>query len=447
MTRTKTLILTSAAMLITTTVIIVIRSWRNVSSAYWLEESLSKNYTLVAYPPCAPWIPPEQRVIAFEKMSWLPTWEYFHSSVSVYHGGEPYWAASLAYVLGELDFQVVRRDMDVSLLRDMQTNKIFKFIYNTNAPDSYPEEVVKHALFQDPNITCRWHFLDYFAGNLRYKQNGTTERESYNPFPSDPIELGYDPRHVLAVLPGHTNTPINYIIHSQITLPAITENKRKPRAAFLLSKHCEFDIPVVKALLDAGFTLHTTCYRSENQEQLKLDEEISKEQKSLLIHHPRMHPIDYSRLLREVAFLIGFGMPPESPSPYEALANGAAYLQIKCTCAAKCRVGAIQHRPLRNVGFPYVYDYIRDCNDTKTTKSVVAVAEQAYNNPFPAYIPSQHSLGTVLSQVCTNLIESTAMCDCARLQARIETDTEEKLQQIRNCRNGSFNEFELQPQY
>lgn len=156
-----------------------------------------------------------------------------------------------------------------------------------------------------------------------------------------------------------------------------------------------------------------------------------------------MHPIDYSKLMREVAFLIGFGMPPDSPSPYEALANGAAYIQIKCKCAEKCRVGAIQHAALRNLGFPYVYDYERECNDTKTATSVVEAAGRAYNNPFPSYIPSQHSLGTVLSQVCTNLIESTAMCDCARDQARVGTDTEEKMQQIRKCRNGSFYETTL----
>ena len=283
--RTQRLTLLSAVIIIATT-IIVIRSWRNVSSAssYWLAESLSKNHSFVAYPPCAPWIPQEQRVIAFEKMSWLPTWEYFHSSVNVYHGGEPYWAASLAYVLKELGFQVVRRDIDVSLIERYANQQDFQIHLQYQWSRHFSRRVVKHDLFHDSNITCRWHFLDYFAGNLVYKQNGTTERESYNPFPSDPIELGYDPRHVLAVLPGHTNTPINYIIHSQITLPAITEKKRKPRAGFLLSKHCEFDIPVVQALLDAGFTLHTTCYRSENQEQLKLDKEIMANNK---------HPCSY----------------------------------------------------------------------------------------------------------------------------------------------------------
>ena len=96
--------------------------------------------------------------------------------------------------------------------------------------------------------------------------------------------------------------------------------------------------------------------------------------------------------MREVAFLIGFGMPPDSPSPYEALANGAAYLQIKCKCADK----SVKSVPF-NTGLYEMWDFhmctiiIRECNDTKTATNVVAVAEQAYNNPFPSYIPSQHS--------------------------------------------------------
>jgi hypothetical protein len=105
-----------------------------------------------------------------------------------------------------------------------------------------------------------------------------------------------------------------------------------------------------------------------------------------LVHYSKMLPVDFSKLLR------------------------------KCQCARTCRVGAIQHLALRSLGYPYVYNYTRFCNDRKMASSVVEAAERAYNNPFPFYIPSQHSLGTVLSQVCTNLIERTALCDCARFQ-------------------------------
>jgi len=379
-------------------------------------------------------------VIAFEKKKWMQSWNSYHTSKRVYHGGEAYWAASLDYALQQLGFRVVRRRMDASLLKDMRDDKIFKFIFNSNAPNNYPKSLKQSPLFRDPEITCRIHFLDWWAGDLRYNMNGTSEQESYNPFPADAIEIGYDARHVLAPLPGSTNMPINYFVHSQVTLPPIATLEQKPRAGFLLSKHCTFDVPVVRALLDADFTLHTTCF--DKKDQLKLETELGGVSSSL-VHHSKMLPMDFSRLMRDVAFIIGFVDPLDSPSPYEALANGAAYLQIKCSCSSKCRVGAIQHRSLRKLGFPYVYDYHRDCNDSIAGNSVVEAAERAYNNPFASFIPFQHSLGTVLSQVCSNLIESNAMCACAQLQERLGTDTEEKLKQIRDCRSGSFYEFPL----
>ena len=435
---------------ITTVLLIVsfvflIRSWISVSNSFSLQQALaSKNHTLLSYPRCAPWIPAEQRVIAFEAKSWLQTWKSYHSSLKVYHGGEAYWSASLDHVLQQLEFRVVRRNMNPSLLKDMRDGKIFKFIFNSNAPNNYPSHIVNHKLFGNSNITCRWHWLDWWAGNVRYNPNATREQEWYNPFPSDSLQLGFDARHVLAPLPGSTNTPISYIVHSQVTLPPIIlqSTKKKPRAGFLLSKHCQFDIAVVRALLNAGFTLYTTCF--DSHEQVQLEQQLGGTTNGSLVHCLQMLPMDFSRLLRaKVAFLIGFGAPPDSPSPYEALANGAAYLQMKCACAETCRVGATQHLALRNLGYPYVYTYTRFCNDTNTASSVMEAAERAYNNPFPSYIPSQHSLGTVLSQVCTNLIESTALCDCARLQERLGTDTEEKMQEIETCRSGSFYEVPL----
>lgn len=376
----------------------------------------------------------------------MQTWNSYHTSTRVYHGGEAYWSASLDYALQQLGFRVVRRKMDASLLKDMHQHKIYKFIFNSNAPNNYPDSVKKHALFSNPNITCRFFFLDWWAGDVRYSQNATREQEYYNPFPSDPVELGYDARHVLAPLPGSTNTPIYYFVHSQVTLPPMREVKTKPRAGFLLSKHCSFDVPIVKALLNAGFTLHTTCFDKEEQEKLESEVfggEPSSATTSRLVHHSKMLPADFSKLMRQMAFMIGFGNPPDSPSPYEALANGAAFLQMHCKCANKCTVGAIQHRSLRSLGFPYVLTYKRDCNDTLAGASAVVAAEQAFDNPFASYIPSQHSLGTVLSQVCSNLLESEAVCACARLQERIGTDTNEKLQRIRDCRSGSFYEISL----
>ena len=444
MTRTRRLALVAAVLIVTTT-IIIIRTWSNIAHVPLQDFSAKNNTSLYEhyhYPRCAPWIPKKSRVIAFEKKSWMQTWHSYHHSRKVYHGGEAYWAASLDYALQMLGFRVERRKMDVSLLRDMRDDKIYKFIYNSNAPNNYPTSVKNHPLFQDPNITCRFHFLHWWAGDLVYNANGTSEQESYSPFPSDPTpELGFDARHALAPLPGSTNMPLYYFVHSQVTLPPMTTTlQQKPRDGFLLSKHCSFDVPIVRALLDAGFTLHTTCF--DKKEQAKLQAALGTTLTGMLVHHSKMLPTDFSKLMRDMAFMVGFGNPPDSPSPYEALANGAAYLQIRCKCPSVCRM-AIQHRSLRTLGFPYVYDYARDCNDTLTGENVVKAAEQAYQNPFPSYIPSQHTLGTVLGQVCSNLIESNAVCACAQLQERMGTDTEEKIQVIRNCRSGSFYEFPL----
>jgi hypothetical protein len=156
-----------------------------------------------------PWIPAKQRVIAFESKSWLQTWKSYHSSLKVYHGGKAYWSASLDYVLQQLGFQVVRCKMDSNLLKDMQDDLIFKFILNSNAPNNYHPNIFQHKLLGKSNITCCWHWLDWWAGDLKYNQNGTQEQEWYNPFPSNSLELGFDARHVLAPLPGSTNTPIN----------------------------------------------------------------------------------------------------------------------------------------------------------------------------------------------------------------------------------------------
>ena len=44
------------------------------------------------------------------------------------------------------------------------------------------------------------------------------------------------------------------------------------------------------------------------------------------VQHGILTPPEFAKLMREMAFVIGAGAPPDGPSALEALANGAAFL-------------------------------------------------------------------------------------------------------------------------
>lgn len=175
---------------------------------------------------------------------------------------------------------------------------------------------------------------------------------------------------------------------------------------FLLSKKCQFQPESVLGLLEAGFELHTTC--KENTTLPYVPPNLSH----LLVNRGHILPLEFALMLRSMAFVAGFGDPADSPSAYEGMANGAAFLN-----PVDAASGRAQHGPLKTLGAPYVYNYRRVPKDAnETARNLVEVAERAHANRFSSFVPQEHTLAGVMGQVCSNLIESDQVCLCAKLR-------------------------------
>ena len=129
-----------------------------------------------------------------------------------------------------------------------------------------------------------------------------------------------------------------------------------------------------------------------------------------MINHGRLSPMAFVMLLRESAFVIGLGNPVYSPTPLEALANGAAWLNPvswQDTGREHIMSSSSQHQGLKLLGFPYVYNV-----ELSDLKSVLRAAELAVTHRFHSFVPFWNRVESVSAQVCANLLESDALCDC-----------------------------------
>ena len=128
-------------------------------------------------------------------------------------------------------------------------------------------------------------------------------------------------------------------------------------------------------------------------------------------------PDAYRRLLGEASFLLGLGLPFASPSPLEALAAGAAFLNPAVVvrgdddAAATSAAAALrfQHDPLAALGAPYVYNV-----DLRNATSVLAAARRAHARRFASFVPADYSKATVVERVCRSILEDVGPCTCAR---------------------------------
>jgi len=141
--------------------------------------------------------------------------------------------------------------------------------------------------------------------------------------------------------PTDHDSPMPLWAHAQVLeneLPAKPGNwKNRGRRGFLLGKEChrleqqknwsETGAPVIRALLKAGFELHTNADLSECE---GIKEELSKRELKNLVAHGFVTVKQFRALLGSVAFVVGFGFPRNSPTPLEAMAMGAAWLN-PCT--------------------------------------------------------------------------------------------------------------------
>ena len=134
-----------------------------------------------------------------------------------------------------------------------------------------------------------------------------------------------------------------------------------------------------------------------------------------------LSPSAFALELRAVAFVLGLERPFDSPTPIEALANGAAFLNPFLmhapisgdkgwarTLSPDSWTGRyLQHRPLASLGPPYVYNF-----DPENATSLIAVAESACRLRFASYVPFAHRLETAAAAACS-MMQHDALCACA----------------------------------
>ena len=137
-------------------------------------------------------------------------------------------------------------------------------------------------------------------------------------------------------------------------------------------------------------------------------------------------PREYAeKILQKVAMVLGIGIPTDSPTALEALYNGAAFLNPEYDTPFRNEVlprTHDMHKALKNLGPPYVYNYINTRNSIRadnykgedfSTKedmetminSILEVAERATAQPFVSYTPADYSYESVKAHVCANIIE------------------------------------------
>ena len=213
--------------------------------------------------------------------------------------------------------------------------------------------------------------------------------------------MGFFPHSVLLRLPLVGRRQYSQYHHS--TFP------ERGRVGVLLGKRPDYFLrlrPVLEALIEQGFTLHTTC-------GAPCDESILPA--AIIRHTKNLSPRDYIQLLRKASFLLGAGKPYDSPSPFEALAVGTAFLNpwqsnvtlhlSSSSLSLKVPLRAAQHTPLALLGPPYVYSVHLD-----NVTSVLEAAEMAVQYRFASYVPPDYQPLAVVARVCSLLQEMSTLC-------------------------------------
>ena len=276
---------------------------------------------------CAPWIPKHQRRI---HVTFMGNWNFGNYWTRYQAGqgclaGEMYWAASLDYVLQHLGFEMVHA-LDLTAIQALQAGTSQAYIKNDNFKPSKMAVARLKSMAQDESVRCKTSIFEWWnqpilKGSSFIFGNETQaavqeNRSSY----FDKRRFIYPFKDPQLVYPQEA-TSIPFFVHGEALLPTPTEAEApRERRGFLLSKDCVNNPEVVLALLEAGFELHTTCTAG------KLDYPIPDTLSHQIVHHGIMKPGEFSMVLRSMAFVLGFGTPTDSPTPFEGLYNGAAFL-------------------------------------------------------------------------------------------------------------------------
>ena len=274
--------------------------------------------------------------------------------------GESYWAASLDYTLKLLGFSVDHHES----LDSLNTSSYYRIIF-----DGYPE---KHLTSLSGEVLCRSRCLHFWGGDgIRdfSEEFKIDHRLILTPYMDNPRYLG---------------NPIPYFPHSLVTFRNAPVATRE-RKCFVLGKTCDYFgksnvginvLEIIRTMQEIGFDVHTTPDCGQDT-----------------TYHGMLSPFEFSKLLRSMAFVVQTGHPLNSPTPFEALANGATFI-----------TGGL-HPVLEGIGPPYVYRY----TDIDSLKHA---AEQAMVFRFSSFVPFSHRLESMIGTVCSNLLLNDAPCAC-----------------------------------
>ena len=390
-------------------------------------------------PPPPRCLTPAPLAVAFVGHSHdLRTFESYQSGKG-YLGSETYWSSSIHYVLRSLNVTVdvyptrplaydarVGGPKNNSLMADLAELKraSLQRPYHRLVLAGYP--AARFPLLTrllEPSLLCRTRIAawwDVGVASTVGERGGFDKDLSSEPAVAGEREASaaahepVDPRLVLTPHANDLGSPIPYFAHSTVTLPPSTDATGRGRNGFLLGKSCLLlnrNPHVIQSLLAAGFTLHSTASCAHLWPSVR--------------YHGMMAPREFALLLRRMAFLVGVGAVAVSPSPLEALANGAAYLNPRNQTPSPGRAGGVassggapakayryQHPILAGVGAPYVYSY-----DVDQPESLVAAAERATRVRFASFVPQQHRLETAIASACANFIDHDAPCACMAARA------------------------------
>lgn len=350
---------------------------------------------------CAPRITRDKRKIF---VTWADNWQFntywdYYQAGKGHLGGESYWLVSMEYVMQHfLDFELVQ-SLDWVAVRALQEGRAHRYLRMDSLDLSAlirqrMDKVSSHT----QRVTCKIREMEWWN---RPRQNQFYFDNNQHRFDSRQAISLFEEEGPFATSKGERGrySKIPFFVHSQITLlPPSEAEARRERRGFILHKGCEWMQEArnrILALLQAGFELHTICsdYTALNG--------IPSEHVYSLVLHPRLQPLAYSKLLRSMAFVVGLDTPTDSPTPYEGLYNGAAYLN-----PMRGNVSWTQHRALVRVSPPHVYNY-----HPKNCTQLVQAAWSAHTHRFTSILLLEHTVGYVKDRVCQQLVESNEVCE------------------------------------
>merc|ERR1712100_193581 len=161
----------------------------------------------------------------------------------------------------------------------------------------------------EPEFLCKTRVLHFWGGDKWGKGSTRVNAKSL------------DNRLIITPYmdPKFYGTPIPFFPHSLVTLPKSNRSFRK-RSGYILGKNCNYLNErrvqmLMKALYESKFNIHVATWCDSFVVPVIVEGLLS--------------PTDFSLMLRNMSFVVGLGSPVVSPTPLEALANGATFIDTK----------------------------------------------------------------------------------------------------------------------